>query len=47
MGEYVEVGFGASVVELDLAISIIFANDDLIGVSDESAMFTIGKSFDF
>ncbi len=47
MGEYVEVGFGASVVELDLAISIIFANDDLIGVSDESAVFTIGKSFDF
>ncbi len=47
MGEYVEVGYSATVAEIDLGISIIFANDDLIGVSDESAVFTIGKSFAF
>lgn len=47
MGEYVEVGYGATVAEIDLGISIIFANKDLIGVSDESAVFSIGKSFDF
>lgn len=47
MGEYVEVGYGATVAEIDLGISIIFANKDLIGVSDESAVFSIGKSFGF
>jgi len=47
MGEYVELGYGATVAEFDFAIRIIFANDDLIGESDESAVFTIGKSFDF
>lgn len=47
MGEYVEVGYGATVAEIDLGISIIFANKDLMSVSDESAVFSIGKSFDF
>lgn len=47
MGEYVEVGYGATVAEIDLGISIIFANKDLMGVSDESAVFSIGKSFGF
>ena len=47
MGEYVEVGYGATVAEIDLGISFIFANKDLMGVSDESAVFSIGKSFDF
>ncbi len=46
-GEYFELGYSATVAEIDLGISIIFANDDLISVSDESAVFTIGKSFDF
>jgi uncharacterized protein (TIGR02001 family) len=47
MGEYVEVGYSTTVSEIDIGISVIFANDDLVGVSDESAVFTIGKSFDF
>lgn len=47
MGKYVEIGYGATVAEIDLGISIIFANKDLMGVSDESAAFSIGKSFDF
>ena len=47
MGKYVEIGYGATVAEIDLGISIIFANKDLMGVSDESAVFSIGKSFDF
>ncbi len=46
-GEYVEVGYGTTVAEIDLGISIIVSNKDLIGVSDESAVFSIGKSFDF
>lgn len=47
MGKYVEIGYGATVAEIDLGISIIFANKDLMGVSDESAVFSIGKSFGF
>jgi uncharacterized protein (TIGR02001 family) len=47
MGEYIEVGYGTTVAGLDLGFMLIFANDDLVGTSDESAIFTIGKSFDF
>ena len=45
-GEYLEVGYGTTVAELDLGISLIHANDDHIGEADESLVFTIGKSFD-
>ena len=47
-GEYLELGYGKTVTEaeIDLGISLIFANDDLIGEADESLIFTIGKSFD-
>lgn len=47
-GEYVEIGYGTTVAEIDLGLSVIFANADLLGGdSDQSAVFTIGKSFDF
>ncbi len=46
-GEYVEIGYGATVAGLDLGLTLIFANDDLVGEAEESAVFTIGKSFDF
>ena len=50
-GEYLEVGYGTTVAEIDLGAAVIFANDDLIGwynggESDTSLIFTIGKSFD-
>lgn len=47
-GEYLELGYGTTVTdaEIDLGISVILANDDLIGEADESLIFTIGKSFD-
>jgi len=46
-GEYFEVGYGTTVAGLDLGLTLIFANKDLVGQSEESAVFTIGKSFDF
>ena len=46
-GEYFEVGYGTEVAGLDIGLSLIFANEDLVGISEESAVFTIGKSFDF
>jgi len=45
-GEYLELGYGTTVSDIDLGIALILANDDLIGQDDESLVFTIGKSFD-
>lgn len=45
-GEYVELGYGTTVMEVDLGLAAIFANDDLVGESTESLVFTIGKTFD-
>ena len=45
-GEYLEFGYGFSVAEIDLGIVAVFANEDLVGSSEESLVFTIGKSFD-
>ncbi len=45
-GEYIEVGFSTSIAEVDVGISAIFANEDLVGTHDESLVLTIGKSFD-
>ena len=45
-GEYLEAGYGTTVAEIDLGISLVFSNSDLVGESDEAIIFTIGKSFD-
>lgn len=45
-GEYLELGYGTTVAEIDLGVAAIFANDDLVGESEESIVFTLGKSFD-
>ena len=46
-GEYLQIGYDTSLADIDLGVALIFANDDLIGSSDESLIFTVGKSFDF
>ena len=45
-GDYLELGYGTTVADIDLGVALIFANDDLIGNDDESLIFTLGKSFD-
>lgn len=45
-GEYVELGYSATVAELDVGLSLIFSNEELVGEDDEAVIFTIGKSFD-
>ncbi len=45
-GEYLELGYGTTVADLDLGVAVILANDDLVGDEEESLIFTIGKSFD-
>lgn len=45
-GEYLEVGYGTTVADIDLGVSLIFSNEDLVGEDDEAIVFTIGKAFD-
>ena len=45
-GEYLELGYGFSLAEIDLGFAAIFANDDLVGDRDESLVLTIGKTFE-
>ena len=45
-GEYLELGYGTELAEIDLGVALILANDDLVGDADESLIFTVGKSFD-
>ena len=45
-GEYVEVGYGTTVAEIDVGVALIFSNKELVGENDEAFVFTVGKSFD-
>ena len=45
-GEYLELGYGTSVAEIDVGISLIFSNEDLVGEDDEAIVLTLGKTFD-
>lgn len=45
-GEYAEVGYSRTISDIDLGVSLIFSNSDLVGESDEAIVFTLGKSFD-
>ena len=53
-GDYLQLGYGTTIAEIDFGISVLFANDDLIGDingdgspdDDTSLIFTIGKGFD-
>ena len=46
-GDYLEFGYSATLAEVDLGLSVIFASEDLVGQSDESLFFTVAKAFDF
>ena len=45
-GNYLELGWGTTVSEIDLGIILLFSDEDLVGEDDENLIFTIGKSFD-
>ena len=54
-GDYFEVGYGATVSDIDLGVYVVFNDKDLSGIVDagdgdptdnQSIVFTIGKSFD-
>ena len=45
-GEYLELGYGTTVAEIDLGVNFVFSNEDLVGEDDEAIVFTIAKTFD-
>ncbi|MCP5092276.1 MAG: hypothetical protein GY949_15280 [Gammaproteobacteria bacterium] len=47
-GEYFEAGYGTTIADIDIGIALLFNDKDLSGTgsSDESLIFTLGKSFD-
>jgi len=47
-GDYLELGYGTTVAEIDLGVTLLFNDKDLSGdgESDQAFIFTIGKSFD-
>lgn len=47
-GSYFEAGYGTTVADIDLGLSLLIADEDLSITSDtnETLIFTIGKSFD-
>ena len=47
-GSYFEAGFGTTVAEIDIGISLILSDSDITGDdSDEALVLSIGKVFDF
>lgn len=46
-GDYVEFGYAASVSDVDIGLSLILGNDELLGKTDESLVFAVSKTFDF
>jgi uncharacterized protein (TIGR02001 family) len=47
-GEYVELGYGTTVADIDLGVTLLFNDKDLSGdgESDQALIFSVGKSFD-
>lgn len=45
-GSYLELGYSLTLAELDLGVTLIVADDDLVGESTEQLVFSIAKTFD-
>lgn len=45
-GDFLQLGYDATISDIDFGVALIFANDDLVGDDEESIVFTVGKSFD-
>ncbi len=45
-GSYFEAGYATTVAEIDIGLTALFSDADLVGESSEALIFTIGKTFD-
>jgi uncharacterized protein (TIGR02001 family) len=45
-GNYLELGYTHSIAEIDLGVTLIVSDDDLVGEGTEALVFSVGKTFD-
>ena len=45
-GEYLEFGYATELADIDLGLSLIFGNEELLGNADEAVVITLGKTFE-
>ena len=46
-GDYLQVGYGTTVAEIDIGLSLLLSDENLVGESEEALIFSVGKTFDF
>ncbi len=48
-GDYWQFGYATTVAdaEIDIGLSLLFSDENLVGESEEALIFSLGKSFDF
>ena len=47
-GDYWQFGYGTTVAEVDIGLSLLYSDENLVGAtSGEALIFSIGKTFDF
>ena len=46
-GEYLQLGYDFSLVELDFGFSLLVTDDNAVGAEEQALIFTVGKTFDF
>ena len=46
-GAYFEAGYATSVADIDIGLTALYSDENLVGEATEALIFTIGKTFDF
>lgn len=45
-GDYLQLGYDFSLVELDFGFSLLLTDDNAVGAEEQALIFTVGKTFD-
>ena len=45
-GDYIQLGYDFSLVELDFGFSLLLTDDNAVGEEEQALIFTVGKTFD-
>lgn len=45
-GTYVQVGYDTTIAEIDMGLSFLYSDENLVGEDEQALIFSIGKTFD-
>ena len=45
-GDYFQVGYNTSVADFDVGFSLLYADENVVGESEEALIFSLGRAFD-